>query len=152
VRSGELAKRVGLSPDTLRYYERKGILPEPLRSANGYRAYGEDHLKRLLVIQRALAFGFSVDELVEIFSIRSRGGAPCQRVRNIARQKIKQIETRLRELNVLLKDMHSLVSEWDKKLKASGGGRAHLLESIPASFKTKKRQHLIQPRFLRDEV
>ena len=77
MRSGELAQRSGVSTDTLRHYERMGLLARPQRTLGGYRAYEPQALDRVLVVRRALSIGFSLCELAAIFRIRDCGGAPC---------------------------------------------------------------------------
>jgi DNA-binding transcriptional MerR regulator len=98
LRSGELARRAGVSPDTLRHYERRGLLPRPPRSAAGYRLYPPEALERVRLIRGALSIGFTVKELAAILSERDRGGAPCRRVRTLAAGKLSQIELQLRAL------------------------------------------------------
>src|SRR2546423_8941552 len=72
LRAGELARASGVSTDTLRHYERKGVLPKPRRSPNGYREYAAESLARVLLVRRALAFGFTLDELARVLSARAR--------------------------------------------------------------------------------
>jgi len=78
--SSELARLAGVSTDTLRYCERLGLLPAAPRSASGYRLFPAQALHRVPLIRGALATGFSIRELTEIFAERDRGRAPCQRV------------------------------------------------------------------------
>ena len=70
LRAGELARASGVSTDTLRHYERKGVLPAPRRSPNGYREYPAEALARVLLVRRALAVGFTLDELAQILRAR----------------------------------------------------------------------------------
>jgi hypothetical protein len=70
-RSGELAELAGVSSDTLRHYERKGVLARPLRKANDYRQYPVSALQRVRLIRRAIAVGFTLDELASVFSVRA---------------------------------------------------------------------------------
>lgn len=74
LRAGQLARRAGVSTDTLRHYERKGVLPIPRRTAKGYRQYPHQALERVRLIQRALAIGFTLDELAGILKVRDREG------------------------------------------------------------------------------
>ena len=83
-RSGELARLAGVSTDTLRHYERKGLLKRARRSANGYREYLATDLDRVRLVRGALGIGFTLDELARILSVRDRGGAPCRQVRALA--------------------------------------------------------------------
>ena len=87
-RSGELAKAAGVSRDTLRHYERKGIMQKPRRSANNYREYPQEALVRVQVVRRALAVGFTLDELSRIFRKRDAGEIPCRHVRDLAALKL----------------------------------------------------------------
>src|SRR5690348_17235900 len=99
--AGELASELGVSTDTLRHYESKGVIPRPPRQSNGYRAYPAEILPRLQLIRAALTIGFTLDELAEILKTRDRGGAPCRKVRQLAGAKLESIETRLQELTTL---------------------------------------------------
>ena len=78
IASGELARRAGVSADTLRHYERVGVLARPARSANNYRLYPEAALGRVLMVRRALAFGFSLAELAIVLRERERGAPPLR--------------------------------------------------------------------------
>lgn len=82
--AGELAAAAGVSTDTLRHYERKGVLPKPNRASNGYRRYPANALERVRLIRNALAVGFTLDELSRFLSERDQGGAPCGAVRALA--------------------------------------------------------------------
>jgi DNA-binding transcriptional MerR regulator len=131
VRAGELARAAGVSTDTLRHYERKGVLGRPRRSANGYREYPPEALGRVLLVRRALAFGFTLDELARVLRTRERGGVPCREVRALAAGKLEEVESRLRELQVLRGELRAILFEWDERLAgAADGGRAGLLESL----------------------
>ncbi|HWS89308.1 MAG TPA: heavy metal-responsive transcriptional regulator [Pyrinomonadaceae bacterium] len=132
VRAGELARAAGVSTDTLRHYERKGVLGRPRRSANGYREYPPEALERVLLVRRALSFGFTLDELARVLRTRERGGAPCREVRALAAGKLEEVESRLRELRALRGELRAILGEWDERLSESAdGGRAGLLESLP---------------------
>ncbi len=96
--AGELARAAGVSTDTLRHYERKGVLPRPPRASNGYRRYPPEALARVLLVRRALAFGFTLDELARVLSVRDRGAAPCKEVRALAAAKLAEVEEQLAQL------------------------------------------------------
>jgi DNA-binding transcriptional MerR regulator len=132
-RSGELAELAGVSTDTLRHYERKGVLSRPLRKANDYRQYPASALGRVRLIRRALAVGFRLDELASVLRVRDSGGAPCIEVRALAAAKLLDIETRLREMTELRKELRAVLQDWDTRLKhRTPGQRARLLESLNA--------------------
>ena len=131
LRSGELARLAGVSTDTLRHYERKGLLIRPRRSDNRYREYLASDLDRVRLVRAALGIGFSLDELARILSVRDRGGAPCHQVRALAGTKLAQIETQLGELAALRDELRKLLKNWDAALaQKSPTERAGLLELL----------------------
>lgn len=133
LRSGELAGLTGVSRDTLRHYERKGLLPAAQRSQNGYRRYAQEALARVRLIRGALAIGFTVDELREILSARDRGLAPCRQVRALAVEKAAALEAQIAELAALRKALRGAIRSWTRKLKSTAAGRpAGLLEMFVA--------------------
>lgn len=132
LRAGELARRAGVSKDTLRFYERKGLLPEPERLANNYRVYPPEAVERVLWIRRVLDAGFTLDELARILAERERGGAPCRQVRQLAADKLAGIEGQLRALGSLRDGLREMLADWERRLAEVGPGeRAGLLESLP---------------------
>ena len=129
--SGELAKAAGVSTDTLRHYERKGVLARPKRGSNGYRQYPADALDRVCLVRRALAVDFTLDELAGILRVRDGGGAPCHEVRALAASKLARIESQLSDLVALRDDLRNVLQDWDGRLKGKPEGvPAHLLESL----------------------
>jgi DNA-binding transcriptional MerR regulator len=131
-RIGALAKAAGVSTDTLRHYERKGVLRSQ-RAENGYREYPEDVIERVQMIRKALAVGFTLDELSAVFQVFDRGGTPCQQVRSLASTKLAQIETHLEEVIALRADLKDALKDWDKRLaRTASGERAGLLKTLAA--------------------
>jgi DNA-binding transcriptional MerR regulator len=129
--AGELAAATGVSTDTLRHYERKGVLPRPARSSNGYRRYPAGALDRVRMIRNAMAVGFTLDELARILNERERGGAPCREVRAMATEKLADIEDQLKSLVALRDDLQTTIADWNTRLSATPpDGRARLLESL----------------------
>jgi DNA-binding transcriptional MerR regulator len=134
MRSGQLARQAGVSADTLRHYERKGLLAAPYRSANGYREYPDAALVRVRLIQRALDMGFSLDELRTVLRQRDAGGAPCRQVRAIAAARLGELEYRIASLEQLRLELRQMLDEWDARLAAlPNGTRAGLLDALAAS-------------------
>jgi MerR family copper efflux transcriptional regulator len=132
--SGELARLSGVSSDTLRYYERRRLLPSVPRSANGYRLFPPQTLNRVRLIRAALSIGFSVRELCEIFRERDSGAAPCRRVRELAAQKLGDVEVRLRELRSCQRELRKTLAQWDRLLAQTPHGKqARLLEAFAAT-------------------
>ena len=133
LRSGELARLTGVSRDTLRLYERRGLLPAPGRSESGYRRYGTSAAHRVRLIRAALSIGFTIDELGEIFAARDRGLAPCRRVHAFAIQKASSLEARVTEMQSLLGALRLAIRDWDQELTRTGPHeRAGLLEKFLA--------------------
>jgi len=133
-RIGLLAKAAGVSPDTLRHYERKGVIRKPVRSANGYRGYPPETLDRVRLVRRALAVGFTLNELSQVLKVRDRGGAPCRKVRDLATEKLSSIEAQLADMSVLRDELRSTLNDWDARLaRSTPGSPAGLLEALAAS-------------------
>jgi DNA-binding transcriptional MerR regulator len=131
LRAGELAQRVGVSKDTLRFYERRGLLPCPERKANNYRVYPPETVARVLWIRKILAAGFTVDELARILAERNRGGVPCRKVRDLGAAKLVDLEERIRDLAETRDNLRELLAEWDHLLETAGPGRrAGLLDAL----------------------
>ena len=129
----EVANATGVSTDTLRHYERQGLLPRVARTAAGYRRYPEATIERVLLIQRALVVGFSLEELKRVLTTRDRGGAPCRNVRDLVGQRFAELNRRIEELLTLRDELQELLSDWDARLAGTPNGeRAHLLETLGA--------------------
>jgi len=140
LRSGELADVTGVSRDTLRHYERKGVLPQALRGHNGYRQYPPEAVERVQLVRRALSVGFTLDELAKVLKVRDAGGAPCEEVRRLAAQKLIDVQDQLRELTKLRDDLQETLTDWDKRLaRRAKGKRANLLESLSVDPKPAER-------------
>ena len=131
LRSGELARLTGVSTDTLRHYERKGLLPAPRRATNGYRQYGVEAVGRVRLVRAALAVGFTLDELAGILGARDRGGVSCRKVRALTAERLEEIEARLRELHTMREYLRGVLDDWDARLAATPEHEpARLLESL----------------------
>ncbi len=127
----EIARQCGVSPDTLRHYERKGLLPRPARTGCGHRRYPAGTVARVLLVQRALVVGFTLDELARVLRERDRGDAPCRGVRDLVATRLADLEDRLRQLTALRRELRQLLTTWDRTLAATPAGQpAHLLQSL----------------------
>jgi MerR family transcriptional regulator, copper efflux regulator len=128
----DLARLTGVSTDTLRHYERKRVLPPPVRLANGYRRYPADAVNRVRLVQRSLKVGFTLAELARVLAERERGGAPCQGVRALVAKRLGQLEENLRDLTALRSELRALLHDWDGRLARTPAGRqARLLDALP---------------------
>lgn len=131
---GELARLAGVSPDTLRHYERMGLLPTTPRSASGYRLFPLETLARVQLIRGALSAGFSLGELAEILQERERGGVPCRRVQKAATDKLAALEAQIRALKTLRRELRSILAAWKALLaKTPRNKQARLLEMLGAT-------------------
>lgn len=95
---GELASKAGVNIETIRYYERRGIIPEPLRTPSGYRSYSDDTLLRIQFIKRAKELGFSLLEISELLSLKADPEVSCSEIRERAVAKVADIEGRIETL------------------------------------------------------
>ena len=140
MRSGELARASGISPDTLRHYESLGLLPKPPRTAGGYRNYPPQAQDRVRLIQRALSVGFSLSELATLLEIRDRGGFPCQQTVKLARKKLDELKDQIRNLTAMRRQLQLILREWDAHLAGTDKGKpARLLERLPDNFRIKSK-------------
>lgn len=131
MRTSEIARLAGVGPDTIRLYERRGLLARARRSANGYREYPSEAAERVRLIRRALAIGFTLDELRMILSARDRGQAPCRAVRTLAAEKLETLERHLEDLAQLRDRIRGVLLDWDARLaRTPRGQRAGLLQAL----------------------
>lgn len=103
----ELARRVGTTPDTVRYYERIGLLPEVARSPSGYRLFGDEDVERLRFIKRAQRLGLQLEQIRELVAVRERGLCACGHVRDQLVAKLKDIEEEMASLATLRDDIRN---------------------------------------------
>jgi len=133
---GALAKAAGVSPDTIRHYERIGVLPRASRTESGYRVYPASALERVLVVQRALRIGFTLAELAEVLKARDAGGAPCRRVYQLAQEKLKGIEADIEALKLTRRYVQKVLADWERRTQRAGPGQqSHLLYSLSDAVK-----------------
>ena len=104
-----LASRVGVTGDTIRYYERAGLLPEPARTAGGYRIYLTDSIDRLHFIQGAQRLGLRLREIRDLLAIRDTGTCPCEPAEILLRRRIVEIDAEMSRLTRLRKDLDHMV-------------------------------------------
>ena|SRR6266496_1824563 len=114
---GELAKRSAVTVQTVRFYERLRLLPEPQRKNSGYRVYSEPDLKRLRFVRQAKSLGFSLDEIREILRMRERGHCPCGDVVNIAQRHLRTVEAQITQLSKFRDGLREAVNRWKRSGK-----------------------------------
>lgn len=115
------AADAGVSPDTLRYYERVGLLEPPERSSSGYRIYDASTTERIRLIKGAQALGLSLGSIRELLAMLDRGACPCGHTRNLAEQRVTEIDAEIRRLTVLRNDLVALADGIDECPTAPAG-------------------------------
>ncbi len=105
IRIGELARAAGVSVDTLRFYERRGLLAPAARSEGGYRFYDKAALARLAFIQRAKALGFTLAEISGVLGVMEGGQPPCAHVRALLEEKLADLERQMELLAEMRRDL-----------------------------------------------
>lgn len=106
---GQIAKKSGISVETIRYYEKEGLLEKPQRKESGYRQYNGDAINRLFFIQQAKELGFSLKEIGELLSIKSDANTLCSDVKHLAEGKLSDIQSKIKMLRRMEKSLKKLV-------------------------------------------
>jgi MerR family copper efflux transcriptional regulator len=107
----DAAKSAGLGIETVRYYEREGLLREPPRTASGYRQYKEEDVRRLSFIRRAKTLGFSLREIRELLGLTEQRAASAREVKELASAKLEQVREQIRDLQKIERALRGLVEE-----------------------------------------
>jgi Hg(II)-responsive transcriptional regulator len=123
---GELAKRAKVHIDTIRYYERRKLLPLPERTASGYRDYAESDAKRLLFIVHAKELGFTLEEIKELLSLHA-GKTDCSQVQRIAKNKAREISSRIEHLSRIRQVLRELAEKCEQE---GDGEECPILKSL----------------------
>lgn len=112
---GRLARNAGVGAETLRYYERMGLIRPDRRSESNYRLYGPEAERRLAFIRRAQALGFSLEEIRELLSLHHHADAGAAEVKAIAEKRIREVESRIHDLECMRDGLESLSAQCDGK-------------------------------------
>jgi Cu(I)-responsive transcriptional regulator len=107
---GELGRQTGTKVETIRYYEREGLLAEPARTAGNYRAYGIEHLNRLSFIRRSRDLGFSLDQVRALLRLADRRDQPCDAVDAIALEHLAEIDRKIGDLQALRQELNGIIT------------------------------------------
>ena len=129
---GQLAKKVNVNVQTIRYYERRGLILDPPRTKSGYRKYSQDSVARIQFIINAKELGFSLTEISELLSLRIDSYNTCDDVKRIAKVKIADIEKKIRSLHKIKRALQKLKRECNQRNPVS---KCPILEAL----ETKKR-------------
>lgn len=130
----KLAKRVGTSADTVRYYERIGLLPDTERSTAGYRLYGDDAVERLRFIKQAQRFGLRLEAIAELLDVRQRGLCPCGHTRRMLEDRVAELDEEMSSLARLRADIASMIDDLPATTAGEGWrGSTDLIQIRPVN-------------------
>jgi len=117
IQIGKLAKQSGLSIDTIRFYERQGLIKQPRRSEGGFRLFGADDLQKLVFIRRSQLLGFSLGEIRELLVVRDDKTQACRHVRDLLKHKLAAVGEKIRELRALEEELQSALAKCNREMK-----------------------------------
>ncbi len=128
LRIGDLASRIGVHPEAIRYYERRGLLPLPSRGPNGYRLYRPEDLERVEFIKRVQSLGLSLEEIREVMELKYGGNSPCQHVRDLLREKLEAVDRQIGRLGAFRRELAQSLQACERSLRHHSASR----DSCPA--------------------
>ena len=108
---GQVAKQAEVSVETIRFYERKGLLEEPPRKASGYRQYSNDSIRQLAFIRQAKQLGFSLMQIAELLSLQIDPTKDCGDIRGLTKDKLHEIEGKIKSLRKIKQALQSLINQ-----------------------------------------
>ncbi|MCO6416125.1 helix-turn-helix domain-containing protein [Siccirubricoccus sp. KC 17139] len=108
---GALAKATGTTVETIRWYERVGVLPAPARTSGNYRAYGAAHLERLSFVRRARDLGFTLDQVRELLQLADDRERSCEAVDKVAREHLEEVVRKIADLEALRHELQDLIGQ-----------------------------------------
>jgi DNA-binding transcriptional MerR regulator len=110
LRVGELADAVGVTADTVRYYERAGLLPPPSRAPSGYRAYHVGAVDRLRFIQGAQRLGLRLSDIRDLLAVRDTGTCPCEPAEDLLTRRLAEVDAEIARLTALRREMATMLA------------------------------------------
>lgn len=114
MRSSEVADQAGVNVQTLRYYERRGLLPDPDRSVSGYRSYDAQAVRTVRFVKRAQQLGFSLEEIDSLLDLAAGGPDNCAATKSLATEKLTQLEHKIATLVAMRASLRQLVATCDR--------------------------------------
>lgn len=124
---GELAKACGVGVETIRYYERRGLIPDPRPGKRGYREFSDDDARRVQFVKQAQGLGFTLKEIAELLALRVSSDTTCDDVRGLAEAKLEDIEEKLRTLRSFKRALGKLV---DQCGRSGPDGQCPILDAL----------------------
>ena len=112
LRRAELARRTGCNLETVRYYEKIGMMPDPPRTAAGYRVYGSDHVSRLKFILRARELGFSIEEIRGLLDLVDGGDQTCAEIKERTERHLSNVRTKIADLRRIEIVLAAAAARW----------------------------------------
>lgn len=117
---GDVAKLSGVGIETLRFYEKSGLIDRPARTASGYRVYDDAILDRLSFIKKAQVLGFTLDEIRELIDHKRAGQNPCRHVREKVSSRLAELDERIRQMQAYRNELAAELKQWEKKRESPG--------------------------------
>lgn len=143
---GEVAKRAGIGVETLRFYERSGLLGRPARTEGGYRLYDAEALSVLEFIKRAQTLGFTLEEIKRIIAESRTGRKPCAEVRELLRQRLAELDEQMKLLQQYRLELAQTLQRWEKTGEAEGlfcglieGTQLKTARPVSSAFKRRRK-------------
>ena len=130
LRIGEVARCSDMTPDTLRYYERLGLIEPAGRTPGGYRTYGRAVIDRLAFIRKAQALGLTLDEVSDVLRASTEGAAPCEHVRATLTKRLLEVDARMADLRALRRTLEAAL-DWSRELPLAESCVCGIIESQP---------------------
>ena len=126
MRIGELAKATGTKAETIRYYEREGILPAADRTDSNYRDYSDEHLATLIFVRRARALGFTMAQVRELLALSDHEDKPCRDVDQLVQRQLGEVTRKIADLTALQDELQHML----RSCQADRIGECRIVESL----------------------
>ncbi|MGH9696305.1 MAG: heavy metal-responsive transcriptional regulator [Bryobacteraceae bacterium] len=138
---GKLARLAHINPETIRFYEREGLLPRVPRAHNGYRSYSASSLERIQFVGRAKSLGFSLDQIRDLLQVQDAAGPACLSVKTLLAEKLASIREKKREMDRLENQIRAALDECNRSLEEAAKSQMRCtvfccLSNIPVSGET----------------
>ena len=127
---GALAQQTRCNIETIRFYEKIGVLPKPARTEGGHRVYGRAHVERLTFVRRARELGFTLDEVRALLRLAEAADVPCAEVKDLAATHLAGVRTKIADLRAMQKALTTLIAECDLRGDAADLPGCPLIEAL----------------------
>ena len=130
---GAVAARTRFNIETIRFYEKIGVLPNPARTEGGHRAYGRSHVERLIFIRRSRELGFALDEVRALLQLAEASNVSCEEVKDLAATHLTEVKTKIADLRAMQKALAALIVQCDARGDAANQPGCPLVEILLGS-------------------